>query len=157
MNVLVDTHSACSKARRQMWCSTGHLVCRYIAFFSLRGIAEWALASGKLFAEGVRPKEAAGQDGAMVEQLGMLRGMDKPAAWTSGLNWYRYNFGSCCKEDQRNVTTLQHTQQGRLPNRQALHTVHMRWGFSLLAHAVRHCLCCAAAYLIWLFNKYHST
>ena len=72
---LVDGHPA-------IWC-------RYIAFFSLRGIAEWALASGKLFAEGVGPKEAAAVEAPMVKQLGMLEGMDKPQAWTSGLNWYR--------------------------------------------------------------------
>ena len=65
------------------------LLCRYIAFFSLRGIAEWAMASGKLFAEGAGPKEAAEVERPMVEQLGMLKGMDKPEAWTSGLNWYR--------------------------------------------------------------------
>ncbi|DBB15063.1 TPA: hypothetical protein ACH3X3_004078 [Trebouxia sp. C0006] len=65
----------------------------YIAFFSLRGIAEWAMASGKLFAEGAGPKEAAEVERPMVEQLGMLKGMDKPEAWTSGLNWYRANAG----------------------------------------------------------------
>jgi hypothetical protein len=65
------------------------LLYRYIAFFSLRGIAEWAMASGKLFAEGAGPKEAAEVERPMVEQLGMLKGMDKPGAWTSGLNWYR--------------------------------------------------------------------
>lgn len=65
----------------------------YIAFFSLRSIAEWALASGKLFAEGAGPKEAAAVEAPMVKQLGMLEGMDKPQAWTSGLNWYRANAG----------------------------------------------------------------
>jgi len=65
------------------------LLCRYIAFFSLRGIAEWAMASGKLFAKGVGLKEAAEVEAPMVEQLGMLKGMDRPEAWTSGLNWYR--------------------------------------------------------------------
>jgi len=64
-------------------------LCRYIAFFSLRGIAEWAMASGMLFAEGAGPKEAAEVERPMVEQLGMLKGMDRPEAWTSGLNWYR--------------------------------------------------------------------
>ena len=63
--------------------------CRYIAFFSLRGIPEWALASGKLFAEGVGPKEAVAVEAVMREQLGMLEGTNKPEAWTSGLNWYR--------------------------------------------------------------------
>ncbi len=47
------------------------------------------MASGKLFAEGAGPKEAAEVERPMVEQLGMLKGMDKPEAWTSGLNWYR--------------------------------------------------------------------
>jgi len=65
------------------------LLCRYIAFFSLRGIAERAMASGKLFAKGVGLEEAAEVEAPMVEQLGMLKGMDRPQAWTSGLNWYR--------------------------------------------------------------------
>ena len=64
--------------------------CRYVAFFSLRGIAEWALASGTLIAEGKGPsEEAAQQEALMYQQLGILRGMDKGAKWTSGLNWYR--------------------------------------------------------------------
>ncbi len=48
------------------------------------------MASGKLFAEGAGPKEAAEVERPMVEQLGILKGMDKPEAWTSGLNWYRW-------------------------------------------------------------------
>ncbi|DBB17565.1 TPA: hypothetical protein ACH3X3_002621 [Trebouxia sp. C0006] len=65
----------------------------YIAFFSLRGIAERAMASGKVFAKGVGLEEAAEVEAPMVEQLGMLKGMDRPQAWTSGLNWYRANTG----------------------------------------------------------------
>ena len=47
------------------------------------------MASGKLFAKGVGLKEAAEVEAPMVEQLGMDKGMDRPEAWTSGLNWYR--------------------------------------------------------------------
>ena len=73
-----------------MQCMDACLSCRYVAFFSLRGIAEWALASGKLIAEGKGlSEEAIQQDNLMYQQLGMLKGMDKPAKWTSGLNWYR--------------------------------------------------------------------
>lgn len=68
-----------------------YLSCRYVGLFSLRGIAEWALASGKLIAEGKGPtKDAAQQEALMYQQLGILKGMDKPVRWTSGLNWYRY-------------------------------------------------------------------
>ena len=57
--------------------------------FGLRGVAEKLLASGKLFAEGAGPPEAAAVEKPMLEQLGMLKGMDQPDNWTSGLNWYR--------------------------------------------------------------------
>lgn len=47
------------------------------------------MSSGKLFAKGVGPKEAAEAEARMAEQLGMLKGKDRPETWTSGLNWYR--------------------------------------------------------------------
>ncbi len=47
------------------------------------------MASGKVFAKDVGLEEAAEVEAPMVEQLGMLKGMDRPQAWTSGLNWYR--------------------------------------------------------------------
>lgn len=80
------------QARRTLlpYAVQAYLPCRYVAFFSLRGIAEWALASGKLIAEGKGPtQDATQQEALMYQQLGMLKGMDKPAKWTSGLNWYR--------------------------------------------------------------------
>lgn len=57
--------------------------------FTIPGLSENLLASGKLFAEGAGPPEAVAVEKPMVEQLGMLKGMDNPAKWTSGLNWYR--------------------------------------------------------------------
>jgi len=67
------------------------LLCRYFAFFSLRGIAEWAvhLANYLPRVYVLKRQQAAELEAPMVEQLGMLKGMERPKAWSSGLSRLR--------------------------------------------------------------------
>ena len=41
------------------------------------------------------------RDTCMIEQLGMLQGIDKPEAWTSGLHWYKsvLQLVDCCVDN----------------------------------------------------------
>ena len=126
-----------------------YLSCRYVAFFSLRGIAEWALASGNLIAEGNGPtKEAAHQEALMYQQLGILKGMDKPARWTSGLNWYRYDVINAPNQEDTTVHRSCIVASKSASHTHALFTVHVRWTSDQWSISSQQCCYCMYAYML---------